>query len=51
MDYESLKWISSQKELMGRKAYWVKILQEFDLQLPYQKGKFNVVVATSSGKL
>lgn len=43
MDHESLKWISSQKEFTSRKARWAQILQEFDLQLRYQKGKFNVV--------
>ena len=42
-DHESLKWLSNQKELTGRKASWVQILQEFDLQLRYQKGKFNTV--------
>ena len=43
MDHESLKWPSNQKELIGRKASWAQILQEFDLQLCYQKGKFNIV--------
>ena len=43
-NHESLKWLSSQKELIGRKVNWVQILQEFDLQLHYQKGKFNIVV-------
>ena len=36
-DHESLKWLSSQKKLTGRKAHWAQILQEFDLQLRYQK--------------
>lgn len=30
-DHESLKWLSSQKELTGRKVHWAQILQEFDL--------------------
>ena len=43
IDHESLKWLFSQKELAGRKARWAQILREFDLQLRYQKGKFNIV--------
>ena len=43
-DHESLKWLSNQNELKGRKARWAEILQEFDLQIRYQRGKFNVVV-------
>lgn len=42
-DHESVKWFSSQSELKGRKARWTEILQEFDLTLRYQRGKFNVV--------
>ena len=42
-DHEILKWLFSQKELDGRKARWAQILQEFYLQLRYQKGKFNIV--------
>ncbi|MCO5568575.1 hypothetical protein L7F22_022274 [Adiantum nelumboides] len=41
--HESLKWLSSQNELQGRKARWAEILQEFDLQICYQRGKYNVV--------
>ncbi|MCO5605289.1 hypothetical protein L7F22_059471 [Adiantum nelumboides] len=37
-DHESLKWISSQNELKGRKARWVEILHCI-----YQRGKYNVV--------
>ncbi|MCO5558830.1 hypothetical protein L7F22_012418 [Adiantum nelumboides] len=42
-DHESLKWLSSQNEMKGRKARWAEILQEFDLQTRYQRGKYNVV--------
>ncbi len=44
IDHKSLKRLSSQNELKGRKARWAEILQEFDLQIRYQRGKFNVVV-------
>ena len=44
MDHESLKWLFNWKELTGREARWTQILQEFDLQLRYQKGKFNIMV-------
>ena len=43
MEHESLKWLSSQKGLIGRKAHWVQIQQEFDLQICYQKGRYNIV--------
>ncbi|MCO5580446.1 hypothetical protein L7F22_034314 [Adiantum nelumboides] len=43
-DHESLKWLSGQNKLKGRKAQWTEILQEFDLQIRYQqRGKYNVV--------
>ena len=44
IDHEILKCLSCKKELTGRKAHWAQILQEFDLQLHYQKGIFNIVV-------
>ena len=31
IDHESLKWLSNKKELIGRKACWVEILQEWML--------------------
>ena len=37
---------SSEKELIGRKARWAQILQELDLQLHCQKGKYNIMVDT-----
>ena len=42
-NHESLNWLSSQKELASRKACWMQILQEFNIQLYYQKGKYNIV--------
>ena len=47
-DHESLKWLSSQAELKGRKVRWAEILQEFDLTICYQRGKFNVVADAPS---
>ena len=42
-NHESLKWLSNWKKLTGRKAHWAYIQQEFDLELHYQKGKYNIV--------
>ncbi|MCO5603397.1 hypothetical protein L7F22_057547 [Adiantum nelumboides] len=50
-DHEILKWLSSQNELKGRKARWTEILQEFDLQIHYQRGKYNVVADALSRML
>ena len=38
----SIKKVSS--DLKGRKAQWAENLQEFDYQLRYRKGRYNVVV-------
>ena len=50
MDHESLKWLSSQKEFIGRKVCWVQILEEFDLQLHYQKGCGRRIESDGDGK-
>ena len=42
-DQESIKWFTGQKDLKGRKARWAEILQEFDCNLRYRKGRYNVV--------
>ena len=42
-DHESIKWFPNQMDLKGRKARWAEILQEYDCQLRYCKGRYNVV--------
>ena len=43
-DQESIKWFMGQKDLKGQKARWAEVLQEFDCNLRYCKGLYNVVV-------
>ena len=45
-DHESIKWLTTQRELSGRKARWAELLQEFDYRIRYQRGKYNVVSIT-----
>ena len=40
---DNIKWFMGQKDLKGRKARWAKVLQEFDCNLRYYKGQYNVV--------
>ncbi len=42
-DQESIKLFTRQKDLKGRKARRAKILREFDLNLRYRQGRYNVV--------
>ena len=42
-NHESIKWFLNQMDLKGRKARWAEILQEYDCQLRYHKGLYNVV--------
>ena len=43
-DYKSIKWFTNQQGLKGRKARWAEILQEYDAQLWYYQGQYNIVV-------
>ena len=40
---ESIKWFTGQKDLKGCKARWAEVLQEFECNLRYRKGRYNVV--------
>ena len=42
-DHESIKWFTNQTDLKGKKSRWAEILQEYDCQLRYRKGRYNVV--------
>ena len=42
-DHESIKWLNDQPDLKGRKARWAELLQEFDHELRYRKGRYNIV--------
>ena len=49
--HESIKWFTGQKDLKGRKARWVEIIHEFDCNLRYHKGQYNVVTDALSRML
>jgi hypothetical protein len=42
-DHNSLKYIMSQPNLSKRQAGWLDLLNEFDLNIEYKEGKYNVV--------
>ena len=43
-DHESLKYLCDQQDLMGRKARWAKLIQDFDFSIRYRKGSMNTIV-------
>lgn len=47
-DHQSIKWLTTQRELSRRKAHWAELLQKFDYQIRYQRGKYNVVADSLS---
>ena len=42
-DHESLRYLSTQPHLSRRQCRWMELLQEFDFEIEYVKGKENVV--------
>ena len=42
-DHQSLKYLSTQPNLSRRQCRWMELLQEFDFDIEYVKGKENVV--------
>ena len=42
-DHESLRYLPTQPHLSRRQCRWVELLQEFDFDIEYVKGKENVV--------
>ena len=49
-NYQSLKFIFTQKELNLRQRHWLKLLKDYDLQIQYHPGKANVVADAPSRK-
>ena len=42
-NHESLKYISDQQDLKGRKARWADLIQDFDFSIRYRKASMNIV--------
>ena len=42
-DHQSLRYLSTQPNLSRRQCRWMELLQEFDFEIEYVKGKENVV--------
>ncbi len=42
-DHQSLKYFCDQQDLMGRKARWAELIQDFDFSIRYRKGSMNTV--------
>ena len=43
IDYKSLKYIFTQKELNMRQRQWLELIKDYDLEILYHPGKANVV--------
>ena len=50
IDYKSLKYIFTQKELNFRQRRWLELIKDYDMRLYYYTGKVNVVVDALSRK-
>ena len=50
-DYQSLKYIFTQKELNLRQWRWLELLKDYGLQIQYHLGKENVVADALSRKV
>jgi hypothetical protein len=51
MDYKSLKYIFTQKDLNLRQRRWLEFLEEYRYPINYHPGKANVMADVLSGKV
>ena len=49
-DYKSLKYIFTQNDLNLRQRRWLELIKDYDLEIPYQPSKANVMADALSRK-
>jgi hypothetical protein len=49
-DYNSLKYIFTQKDLNLRQRHWLELIKDYDLEIHYHPGKANLVADALSRK-
>ena len=50
-DYNGLRYFFDQPNINSRKARWLKMLCEFDMEIRYIKGKENMVINSLSRRV